>query len=613
MADSTRSDEPTAPLAPAAPSRAMLFEVAWEVCQQVGGIYTVLRSKAPTMVDQWGGRYCCIGPYNPDTSPLEFEAGRPTGPVGETVQQLREAGLGAHYGRWLVTGTPRTVLLDTRSIGARLAEIKYDLWEHHGISLPGEDALLDGVAAFGYLVQRFFEVLLSRPRMRRPVLAHFHEWLASAAILPLRRNHARMGMVFTTHATLLGRYLAMHDPWFHDHLPFVDVDADSHRFNIRPQYQLERGAAHGAHVLTTVSDVTAAECEHLLGRAPDVILPNGLNIERFVAIHEFQNLHRLYKERIHQLVMAEFFPSYTFDLDHTLYFFTSGRYEYRNKGFDLTLEALARLNAMLGRADVDRTVVFFLITRRPYRAINSEVLRRRAMLEELRRNCEEIKELFAERLMEATARGLAPDYNELVDDYWKLRLRRLIHAWHAGGLPTVVTHDLADPDDEILRQIRYLQLVNRPEDRVKVVYHPDFINSASPLWGMDYDQFVRGCHLGIFPSFYEPWGYTPLECIARGVPAVTSDLSGFGSYVEQTIEDPASYGLYVAGRRSCGFDQSAQRLANQLMDFCVQERRDRIRQRNRVESISEQFDWQVLGQKYIQAHLLALKVLEAGT
>ncbi|MFW6061915.1 MAG: glycosyltransferase, partial [Planctomycetota bacterium] len=246
--------------------------------------------------------------------------------------------------------------------------------------------------------------------------------------------------------------------------------------------------------------------------------------------------------------------------------------------------------------------VFYLITRRPYRGLNWNVLHRRAMLDELRRNTRSMQEQFGERLLQATAMGLTPDYNTLVDDYWKLRLRRVMHAWKGQHLPQIVTHDLDDPDDDVLKQLRYLDLVNRPEDPVKVVYHPDFISSTDPLFGMEYDQFVRGCHLGIFPSFYEPWGYTPLECVARGVPAVTSDLAGFGSYLQANVSNPEKRGVHVLPRRFETFDASADALANRLMNFCSQTRRQRITMRNRVESHSDQFDWQVLGKRYREAH-----------
>lgn len=606
--DSPREPQPTRdPAEGSTRARPLIFETAWEVCRQEGGIYTVLRSKAPFMVSQWGSRYHLLGPFDAETSPLEFEQTRLSGRVGRAVKALRSRGIDAHYGRWLVTGQPSTVLLNPRSVWDRLPEIKYLLWDHHGIATPPDDPLIDGVVAFGYLVEQFLRELTSQDDLHAPVLLHAHEWMGGSAIPEIRRSGLPVRMVFTTHATMLGRFLAANDPWFYDHVPFVDWQADASRFHIEPQVRIERAAAHSAHLLTTVSEVTSYECEHLLGRKPDLVTPNGLNIERFVAMHEFQNLHREYKELIQKFVMAQFFPSYTFDLDKTLYFFSSGRYEYRNKGFDITLEALARLNLMLKREVVDRTVVFFLVTRRPARNINPHVLQRVAMLEELRRNIDSMRDQFGHRLFKATARGAVPDYNTLVDDYWKLRLQRLLHAWNTPNLPPVVTHDLQE-DDEVLRQLRYLRLINLPSDPVKVVYHPDFITPASPLFGMDYDQFVRGCHMGIFPSFYEPWGYTPLESIALGLPAVTSDLSGFGTHVQASIPEHEEMGVFVTPRRSEPFERSAQRLAEWLLAFCKLSRRDRIRQRNHVESCSDRFDWRQLGRAYVEAYTRAVDV-----
>jgi glycogen(starch) synthase len=432
--------------------------------------------------------------------------------------------------------------------------------------------------------------------------------MGGSAIPEIRRANIPLSLVFTTHATLLGRYLAMSDPWFYDHLPFVDWVAESRRFNIEAQVRLERAAAHGSHVFSTVSEITGFECEHLLGRKPDILLPNGLNIERFVALHEFQNLHRIYKEKINEFVMAHFFPSYSFDLDRTLYFFTSGRYEYRNKGFDLTLEALARLNWRMKQAGTNQTVVFFIITRQPIRSINAEALRRRAMMQEMQHDCRSIGEQIGERLFVATSKGKFPPLEELVDDYWRLRLRRLMHAWRNSNMPTVVTHDLMDDSgDEVLNKIRSCNLINMPGDPVKVVYHADFVTTNDPLFGMDYDQFVRGCHLGIFPSSYEPWGYAPLECAALGLPSITSNLAGFGNYVEHHIPENDKNGLMVLNRRFASFDESANQLTERLFDFLQLDRRERISQRNRVQSVSEHFDWHNLGRYYTDAYHLVLK------
>jgi glycogen(starch) synthase len=593
---------------PGGSTKPLLFEIAWEVCQQLGGIYTVIRSKVPSIVEQWGSRYCLIGPYNPQSSQTEFEESQPPGIYRDVLNALREQGIEAHYGHWLITGRPRVILLNPRSVSNQLGWIKYLLWEHHGIGIHGQDDLIDQVVSFGYTVEQCLRALAKAQPTRRPIIAHFHEWMGGSAIPEIRRANIPVSIVFTTHATLMGRYLAMNDPWFYDHVPFVDWEADARRFNIESQVRIERAAAHGSHVFSTVSDITGYECEHLVGRKPDILLPNGLNIERFVALHEFQNLHRINKEKINQFVMAHFFPSYAFDLDRTLFFFTSGRFEYRNKGFDLTIESLARLNWRMKQAGTNRTVVFFVITRQPIRSINAEALRRRAMMQEMQHDCRTIAEQIGDRLFTSTSMGKFPPLEELVDDYWRLRLRRLMHAWKTNKMPTVVTHDLVDDThDEILNQIRSCSLFNLPSDPVKVVYHPDFVTTNDPLFGMDYDQFVRGCHLGIFPSSYEPWGYSPLECAALGLPSITSNLSGFGTYLDQNIPDHEKNGLHVLNRRYASFDLAANQLTDRLFDFLQLDRRERINQRNCVQSVSEHFDWHNLGRYYGQAYEMVLE------
>lgn len=585
----------------------LLLEISWEVCNQLGGIYTVLRSKVPSMVDHWGTRYCLVGPYNHDTAQVEFEPSPLVGAVGQATKQLQELGFGAHYGRWLVSGRPHVVLLEYLNVFPYLHEIKYQLWADHHIPTPADDELLNNTIAFAEMVRLLLSLLGQKEAYRRQLVAHFHEWMAGPAIPMLRKDHWPGATVFTTHATLLGRYLAMNDPDFYDHLPFFDSHREAARFNVQPQHHIECAAAHGAHVFTTVSDVTAEECRHLIGREPDLLLPNGLNIQRFAAMHEFQNLHQQYKDRIHQFTMGHFFPSYSFDLDQTLYFFTSGRYEYRNKGMDLTIEALARLNHRLRAAQSPMKVVFFIITRAPIKSINVTALQSSAMLDELYTATEAMKNEIGQRLFMAAAAGQIPDLNALVDDYWRLRLRRTMHVWKRNLPPLIVTHDLVDDQhDQVLNQLRAASLFNNEHDPVKVIYHPDFISSTNPLFGMEYDQFVRGCHLGVFPSYYEPWGYTPLESIALGVPAITSDLAGFGSYLQQLLPDHAEKGIYVVPRRHAGFDQAANELADRMFHICQTTRRDRINLRNSVESFSEHFDWHNLGKRYHEAHDLAL-------
>jgi glycogen(starch) synthase len=590
----------------------LLIETAWEVCNQVGGIYTVIRSKVPAMVEKWGNRYCLLGPYMPPNVLAEFEPSDDYDhPMGKAVLKMRQAGFEVHYGYWLVTGRPLVVLFNPFSVYNKLGQIKYELWEHHGIGTPNDVDLIDQVVSLGYQVKEFYRFLADGQTTQQPIIAHFHEWMAGTPIPEMRRMGLPVQIVFTTHATLLGRYLAMNDPNFYNHLPFYDWSREAKHFNIEPSVAIERSAAHGSHVFTTVSDVTDQECIYLLGRKSDVILPNGLNIERFVALHEFQNLHKEYKEQINEFVMGHFFHNYKFDLDKTLFFFTSGRYEFRNKGFDVTLEALARLNGLMRLYNIDKTVVMFFVTKRPYYSINPAALQSRALLEEIRQTCDEITKQVGERMFYEVAAGIAPKLpplNDFIDDYWKLRLRRTVQAWRTSQLPIVVTHNLIDDgNDEILNFLRAAHLVNNAYDKVKIVYHPDFITTSSPLFSMDYGQFVRGCHLGVFPSYYEPWGYTPLECNASGVPSITSDLSGYGDYVLKNIPDHQNKGMYVVKRYNKGFDEAANELTEQMFSFVQQSRRERISQRNKTESASVEFDWKNLSIHYDRAYRLAIE------
>ena len=591
----------------------LIIECAWEVCNQVGGIYTVIRSKIPAAVEAFGQNYCLLGPLENENISAEFDPiHNLSDPIGRTVEKMRNMGLDVRYGHWLVTGRPRAVLLNPQNVFNRLDTLHRHLNKDFGINTHREDPLLDKVVMWSDLNRTFFTILSKEViKGKQKVIAHFHEWMASIPILEIRKENLPISTVFTTHATMLGRYLAGNDQDFYAKLDKFNWEVEARRFGILPQVTIERLSAHNADCFTTVSDVTARECVHLLGKQPDVVTPNGLNITRYVAYHEVHNRHEQFKDKIHEFVIGHFFNSYDFDLDNTLYFFTSGRYEFRNKGFDITLMALQWLNRMMVKEGIDKTVVMFFITKRPTWSINPEVLESRGVMQEIKRNCEAIEKQVGERLFYAAASSRdehkLPDLNELIDDYWKLRYRRTIQSWKTKQWPIVVTHNLVnDIDDEILNYLRGQQMVNSPLDRVKMVYHPDFIESTNPLFGMDYGQFVRGCHLGVFPSYYEPWGYTPLECVARGVPAITSDLSGFGTYVEKLDADHEDKGVSVLQRNDVSEKKAAENLGRYMLHFVKSSRRFRMLQRNKIEDFSENFDWKVLIEHYKEAYSVAL-------
>ncbi|KAL7753429.1 glycogen synthase isoform 1 [Sorochytrium milnesiophthora] len=590
--------------------RPWLFEVAWEVANKVGGIYTVLKTKAPVTVSEYHDHYVLIGPFSHKTAPMEVETVDP-GSVSldlrDAIHALDSQGIKSTFGRWLIEGAPYVLLFDVGSGYGRLSEWRGDLYKNCGIPSPQNDNEQNEAIVFGYIVAWFLGEFIYRHKTSA-VIGHFHEWLAAVALPLIKKRGFNIATIFTTHATLLGRYLCAGSVDFYNNLRYFDCDAEAGKRGIYHRYCIERAAAHSADVFTTVSHITAFEAEHLLKRKPDGVLPNGLNVVKFSAVHEFQNLHAISKEKIHDFVRGHFYGHYDFDLENTLYFFISGRNEYRNKGADMFLESLARLNDRLKATGSNMTVVAFVIMPAPTHSFTVETLKGQAVVKQLRETVAEIQKNIGHRIFESCARGHTPQSAEVLTPEDIVLLKRRIFALRRDTLPPVVTHNMADDsENQILNQIRRLGLFNNRSDRVKVIYHPEFLNANNPLFGLDYDDFVRGCHLGVFPSYYEPWGYTPAECTVMGVPSITSNLSGFGCYMEEMIETPSDYGIYIVDRRLKAVDESIEQLADQMLSFCQKSRRQRINLRNRTERLSDILDWKRMGLEYVKARHLSLR------
>ncbi|XP_066424531.1 glycogen [starch] synthase, liver isoform X2 [Molothrus aeneus] len=522
----------------------LLFEISWEVTNKVGGIYTVIQTKAKTTADEWGENYFLIGPYFEHNVKTQVEFSEPPNPA------VKKA-------------------MDTmKSQGCQLSS-QFD----------------------------------DKPN----IIAHFHEWQAGVGLILSRSQKLPVATIFTTHATLLGRYLCAASIDFYNNLDQFDIDKEAGERQIYHRYCMERASVHCAHVFTTVSQITATEAEHMLKKSPDVVTPNGLNIKKFSAMHEFQNLHSMYKARIQEFIRGHFYGHLDFDLDKTLFFFIAGRYEFSNKGADMFLEALSRLNFLLRVHKADVTVIVFFIMPAKTNNFNVETLKGQAVRKQLWDTAQSVKEKFGRKLYNALLKGEIPDLNKILDRDDISIMKRAIFSTQRHSLPPVTTHNMIDDsNDPILNTIRRIGLFNNRTDRVKVILHPEFLSSTSPLLPLDYEEFVRGCHLGVFPSYYEPWGYTPAECTVMGIPSVTTNLSGFGCFMQEHVADPEAYGIYIVDRRFRSPDESCNQLTQFLYGFCQQNRRQRIIQRNRTERLSDLLDWKYLGRYYMHARHLAL-------
>lgn len=504
-------------------------------------------------------------------------------------------------------------------------------------------------------------------QLDKAIVAHFHEWQAGLAIPLCRKRHLDITTVFTTHATLLGRYLCAGSVDFYNNLQYFDVDHEAGKRGIYHRYCIERAATHCADVFTTVSHITAYESEHLLKRKPDGVVPNGLNVVKFQAMHEFQNLHAQSKAKINEFIRGHFYGHYDFDLENTLYV------SYSHDSFSDTFLTVSLRCSPLDDTNTGTRVstcssnllpvrhalssiysrMLTLLCRaeppitegriQPYRrcvyhhARHHTLLHRRVSQrasrhqaaprnrdrdpepdrpETFRPRCaipRVISSLDAARLLELiplhdSDTKAIPAPEDLLSKEDEVLLKRRIFALKRNSLPPVVTHNVADDNgDPILNQIRRVKLFNNSHDRVKVIFHPDFLNASNPILGLDYEEFVRGCHLGVFPSYYEPWGYTPAECTVMGVPSVTTNLSGFGCFMQDLIERPQDEGCYIVDRRTASVEDSVNQLTDHMFTFCSKTRRQRINQRNRVERLSPLLDWKNLGIEYSKSRQLALR------
>jgi len=604
------------------PSSAWCIEASWEVANKQGGIYTVLRSKASVSCKEMGSRYIMLGPLKPShIHEVEILNPPACSPIFRAVNLLRNKGWNVVIGNWLIEGNPTVVLFDIGSAADNMNSWKHQLYENTHIGIPHLDIECNDTLILGFMMAQFiadFNYQLTLDNTCSPpssccmtanpsplVVANIHEWMAGVALIMLRVWRVNVGTVFTTHATMLGRHLCAGAMDFYNYLANFNVDVEAGKRKIYHRYCLERAAASLAHVFTTVSEITGEEASHLIKRRPDFITPNGLNVKRMS--HEFQNLHQVYKEKIQKFVNGHFYGHIDFNLDKTLFFFIAGRYEFGNKGGDIFIEGLARLNHYLKACGSDVTVIAFIIFPAKNTSFNVESLKGHAITKSLQETIGEIQSKVGQKMYESCSRGDSPDPNKLLETDDLVKLKRCIFAAQRSEWPPITTHNIVNPEkDPVLTALNRCNLLNAPWDRVKVVFHPDFLNSDNPLLGLSYEEFIRGCHLGCFPSYYEPWGYTPAECTIMGIPSITSNLSGFGCFMQEHVSDPQAYGIYILDRKFISVEESVRQLAQTMFDFSQLSRKQRILQRNRTERLSDLLDWKKLHKYYNQARVSAL-------
>ncbi len=587
----------------------LCFEVSWEVCNKVGGIFTVVQSKILPMKEHYGDNYFLVGPYFPKKAYGIFEEHVAPEHCKPAFDTLKKEGIEVHCGTWITKGNPNTLLVDFTNFSAQKNDIKRKLWDWYQIdSLNTEWFDFDEPAVWAYAVGRLLEEL-SKVFSGKKIVAQFHEWLAGAGLLYLRHENAKIGTVFTTHATTLGRSLAMQERDIYEQLEKIDSDAEAKALgpSVWAKHLMEKQSAKNAHVFTTVSEITGVEAEHFLGRKPGVLLFNGLDLSKFPSFEEASLKHKFFKNRMKQFLMYYFFPYYTFDIENTLIYFLAGRYEFHDKGVDVFIKALGKLNGQLKAEKCEKTIVAFFWIPGNVKGIRPELLESRTFFNDIRKSIEEVHEDVQNRLLELLIIGKPIANESLLGENFLQDVKPKLKRLALKGLPPISTHFLYDEDtDLIVSTLRDVGLDNSPDDVVKVVFYPIYLSGADGLLDTSYYESMQGSHLGVFPSYYEPWGYTPLEAAALGVSSLTTDLSGFGQYICKECA-PAKYpGIFVLPR----FKKSTEEIVNALTDmmsrFAHFSTKERIENKIMAQKIAATADWKLFIENYIEAHNLAV-------
>ena len=545
----------------------LLFEVSWEVCNKVGGIHTVISTKAQTVTRKFADRYVLLGPdlshegVNPEfeEDPNLLKAWR---------QSLYNEGIRVRVGRWKIKGEPTVVLVDFSSLIPRKDEILKSLWElYHVDSISGQwdyiEPVLFGWAA-GVVIASYVETF-GTPTEK--AVAHFHEWMTAAGGLYLRKHAPYIATVFTTHATVMGRCIAGNRLPLYNDLPKFNADELARQFNVTAKHSIEKMAAAYHDAFLTVSDITANECKYLLGREPDGVTPNGFENDFVWAGEEYYAKRDEARRAMISVAEACLGEKFTGD---PLIVGTSGRYEFRNKGIDVFIESLKQLAA-------------------------SDRLRR---------------EVLAYITVPAGNRGPRLDLQaHLADPSKPIDAGQYRHS----------THYLENATwDPIVNALKNSNLTD-PGSKVKVIFVPTYLNKADGIFHKDYYELLVGMDITVFPSYYEPWGYTPLESVAFSIPTVTTTLAGFGIWVDKQREHA---GVEVIRRDDYNDKEVEAKIADTLLRFSLLDEKHVNEQHTSAYEISLTALWEHLFAAYEQAYSEAVEssivrtnraVLDGGT
>lgn len=535
-----------------------IFESSWEVCNKVGGIYTVLSTRANTLQQELQDKVFFIGPdvWRDNDCPYFKEDAKL---LAEWKKTATKEGLAVKVGRWTIPGNPIAILVDFRKYFETKNEIYGWLWENYQVDSLHAYGDYDEASMFSYaaglVVESYYKFALSE---KDNVIYHANEWMTGLGLLYVNNKLPQVGTIFTTHATSIGRSIAGNMKPLYDYLFAYNGDQMAGELNMQSKHSIEKQTAFHCDCFTTVSEITARECVELLDKPVDVVLPNGFD-NSFVPANASTFTRKRKAARKRLLDVANALLGESLD-DDTLIVSTSGRYEFRNKGVDVYIESMNRL---LRDKDLKKKVLAFI---------------------EVPGWVGEPRQDLKERL----------DSGKQYDT--PLSVPQVTHWLHE------MSHD------NVLGMMKYYDMHNRKEDNVKVIFLPCYLDGRDGILNMTYYDIVLGNDLCIYPSYYEPWGYTPLEAVAFKVPCITTDLAGFGQWVNSEIghEGQLKDGVRVIHRTDYNYSEVADAIKDTVAEFSQMTKKQVNDARTAASNLSKKALWSEFIKYYHTAYDIAL-------
>ena len=539
-----------------------IFESSWEVCNKVGGIYTVLSTRAKTLQEKFEDKIIFIGPdfWKEKESPYFREE---PSLFAEWQWEAKEQGLKVRVGRWIVPGEPIAVLVDFTPYFEKKNEIYTWLWENYHVDSLHAYGDYDEASMFSYaaglVVESFYNHFLSK---KQKVVYHANEWMCGLGALYIKNKLPQIATIFTTHATSIGRSIAGNQKPLYDYLFAYNGDQMAEELNMQSKHSIEKQTAWHVDCFTTVSDITANECQELLDKPVDVVLPNGFDNSFVPKATSFAKKRKAARQKMLQVANALLGENLD---DDTIIVSTSGRYEFRNKGIDVFVEAMNRL---LRDRDLKKKVLAFIVVP--------------GWVGEPRKD-----------LRERLESGKAYDT--------PLEVPQITHWLHNMG------------HDNVLNMMKFYDMHNRHEDNVKVIFLPDYLDGRDGIMNLTYYDVVLGNDLCIYPSYYEPWGYTPLEAVAFKVPCITTDLAGFGLWANKEFghEGQLQDGVRVIHRTDYNYSEVADYIKDTVAQFSTMSKTEIDACRKAAETLSKKALWKEFIKYYYEAYDIALRKVVA--